>query len=62
MESAVAYRWGLLAATAKKNGRDLSTIDGLLAATAIQRNLTIVSRNENDFKAMQIQVLNPWSA
>ena len=60
VDNAIADRWGLLAATAKKTGRSLSTIDGLLAATAIQHNLTIVSRNENDFDRMQVQVLNPW--
>ena len=32
---AVADRWGLLAAEAKKKGRALATIDGLLAATAL---------------------------
>ena len=59
-EAAIADRWGLLAARAKKKGQTLSAIDGLLAATAIHHNLTIVSRNENDFGGMQVQVLNPW--
>jgi predicted nucleic acid-binding protein len=62
VDSAIADRWGLLAATAKKNGRSLSTIDGLLAATAIHLNLTIVSRNKSDFAGMQVQILNPWKA
>jgi toxin FitB len=60
VDRATADRWGLLAAAAKKNGRSLSTIDGLLAATAFQHNLTIVSRNENDFGELQVQILNPW--
>jgi predicted nucleic acid-binding protein len=62
VDSAIADRWGLLAATARKNGRSLSTIDGLLAASAIHHNLTMVSRNENDFAGMEVQVLNPWKA
>jgi|SRR5579859_33896 len=62
VDAAIADRWGLLAARAKKKGQTLSTIDGLLAATAIHHNLTIVSRNENDFGGMQVQVLNPWKA
>jgi predicted nucleic acid-binding protein len=60
IDAAIADRWGLLAATAKNNGRALSTIDGLLAATAIHHNLTIVSRNDTDFVGTQVQVLNPW--
>lgn len=49
IDEEVAGRWGLLAANAKKNGKALSVIDGLLAATANQHNLTIVSRNVSDF-------------
>ena len=37
-------------------------IDGLLAATAIQHNLTIVSRNVSDFADASVQLLNPWEA
>jgi predicted nucleic acid-binding protein len=62
VDGAIADRWGVLAAAAKKNGRNLSTIDGLLAATAIHHNLTIVSRNDGDFRGMQVQVLSPWKA
>ena len=62
IDSAIADRWGLLAAEAKRKGKTLPIIDGLLAATAIHHNLTIVSRNENDFDGMQVQVLNPWKA
>lgn len=57
----VADRWGYLAASAKQRGKSLSTIDGLLAATALQYNLTIVSRNVNDFADVGVQVLSPWS-
>ena len=60
IDSAIADRWGLLAAEAKRKGKALAIIDGLLAATAIQHNLTIVSRNAGDFTGTQVQVLNPW--
>lgn len=62
IEAAVADRWGLLAAEAKGKGRPLSAIDGLLAATALHHNLTIVSRNISDFAGTQVPVLNPWEA
>jgi len=62
IEAAVADRWGLLAAEAKRRGRPLSAIDGLLAATALHHNLTIVSRNISDFAGTQVPVLNPWEA
>jgi len=58
----VADRWGLLAAEAKRKGITLSAIDGLLAATALHHNLTIVSRNVADFASTHAPVLNPWEA
>jgi predicted nucleic acid-binding protein len=57
----IADRWGLLAAESKQKGKALSAIDGLLAATALHHNLTIVSRNVGDF-ANHAPVLNPWEA
>ena len=60
VDEPVADRWGLMAAEAKRKGRALSAIDGLLAATALHRNLTIVSRNVSDFANTQVTTLNPW--
>ena len=60
INSAVADRWGLLAAEAKRKGTPLAVFDGLLAATALEFNLTVVSRNDGDFKNTQVAVLNPW--
>jgi predicted nucleic acid-binding protein len=45
-----------------RRGRPLAAIDGLLAATALHHNLTMVSRNVNDFASAQVAVLNPWEA
>jgi predicted nucleic acid-binding protein len=60
IDDAVADRWGVIAARAKSLGKPLSTIDGLLAATALHHNLTVVSRNVGDFADVQVQLLNPW--
>jgi predicted nucleic acid-binding protein len=62
VDAAIADRWGLLGAEAKLKGKPLSAIDGLLAATALHHNLTIVSRNVSDFANAQATVLNPWDA
>jgi predicted nucleic acid-binding protein len=62
IDIAIADRWGLLTAEAKRNGKPLSIIDGLLAATALQHNLTVVSRNISDFANTHVPVLNPWEA
>ncbi len=62
IDAAIANRWGQLAADAKRVGKPLSIIDGLLAATALHHNLTVVSRNTGDFTNTHVQVLNPWEA
>jgi predicted nucleic acid-binding protein len=62
IDASVADRWGLLTAQAKGRGMPLPIIDGLLAATALHYNLTVVSRNTSDFTKAQVQVLNPWDA
>jgi len=62
IDAVVADRWGLLASEAQRRGKPLAVIDGLLAATAIHHNLTVVSRNAADFMDAQVQVLNPWEA
>jgi toxin FitB len=62
IDRAIADRWGLLTAEAKRKGNPLSVIDGLLAATALHHNLTVVSRNSSDFSNTPVPVLNPWEA
>jgi toxin FitB len=62
IDNSVADRWGWLTAEAERKGKPLPAIDGLLAATALHHNLTIVSRNVSDFTSTQVPVLNPWVA
>ncbi len=58
VDAGVADRWGRLQALA---GRPLPAIEGLLAATALQHNLTLVTRNVKDFADMGVALFNPWN-
>jgi toxin FitB len=60
IDARISDRWGLLAANAKTQGRTLPVVDGLLAATAVQHNLTIVSRNVSNFVSTPVALVNPW--
>jgi predicted nucleic acid-binding protein len=62
VDQRIADRWGLIRAQAQMKGRPLSVLDALLAATALQHDLTIVSRNETDFSGVGLAVVNPWEA
>lgn len=53
--------WGNLSASHQKLGLVLPIADGLIASTAIFHNLTIVTRNEDDFSKTGANILNPWS-
>ena len=56
----IAERWGMMTARAKSTNRALPVIDGLLAATAQNHNLTLVTRNIDDVIGTGVSVFNPW--
>lgn len=59
IDASVADRWGRLQSDAS---RSLPAIDGLLAATALQYDLTMVTRNLKDFQGLGLKIINPWDA
>ena len=56
----VCDNWGILQGNAEKAGTRMSTIDSLIAATTYSHNLTLATRNENDFAPSNIPIINPW--
>lgn len=52
--------WGILIAQLEAIGRPISAIDSLLAATAVQWQFTLVTRNTAHFVQTGIPLLNPW--
>ena len=58
----IADRWGRLSGKARAENRTLPAVDGLLAATALQHNLTLVTRNTRDISATGVALFNPWES
>ena len=52
--------WGKITATLAKQGRILPVIDSFLVATSHYHNLIIVTRNVDNFKGTNINILNIW--
>jgi len=58
----IAQAWGVLQGEAEAKGIVLPTIDGLIGATAITHNLTVVTRNVADLVKTGAKILNPWDS
>lgn len=57
IDAQVADRWGRVQASA---GRTLPVIDGLLAATALQHDLILITRSTKEFAGLGVHLANPW--
>jgi predicted nucleic acid-binding protein len=60
LDSSIMYLWGSLTARFESLGKPMGVMDSLIAATALQHNLIIVTRNVSDFIPCGVQILNPW--
>jgi len=56
----IADRWAVLSARAQRRGTPLANIDGLIAATALEHDLTLATRNVKDFTGLGVTIFNPW--
>ena len=59
-DAAVSRRWAALVVDLKRKGMSLSLLDGMIAATALEHNLTIATRNTRDFKKTGAKIMNPF--
>lgn len=60
VDASVADAWGTIVAKREHQGRPITAMDAFLAATATVHELTLVTRNSQDFESSVPAVLNPW--
>jgi predicted nucleic acid-binding protein len=60
IDSETVQFWGELTANAQKKGIIIPAADGLIAATALQHGLHLITRNKSDFSNTGALVINPW--
>jgi len=58
----IMFKWRLLVEEGRKTGYTFSQPDLIIAATALEHGLTIVSRDTSDYEKARVAVLNPWIA
>ena len=59
-DAATSRRWAELMVDLKKKGQIVPLLDGMIAATALQHELTVVTRNIRDFKKTGAKIFNPF--
>lgn len=60
LDSGTTSSWAALLVRLKKKGRAMPVKDSLIAASAIQHQLTIVTRNVSDFQNTGVSLINPF--
>lgn len=58
--SETAAYWGEMCARCEAGGRTMAAFDSIIAATAVEHGLVLVTRNDRDFMAALPVVFNPW--
>ena len=61
IDEAIADASGRMVARSEAAARPMEAMDALIAATAEVCRLTLVTRNQSDFKAVLKTTLNPWT-
>ena len=60
LDTGTATVWAALLARLKRKGQAMPVKDSLIAATAIQHRLTIVTRNVADFRHVGVPIITPF--
>jgi toxin FitB len=56
----VMFKWRILVEDGRKAGHTFLQPDLIIAATALQHGLTVVTRDTGDYKLARVPLLNPW--
>ena len=59
-DAAISQRWAALVVELKRKGETVPLLDGMIAATALQHNLIVATRNTRDFQKTGVKTLSPF--
>jgi toxin FitB len=58
----IILKWRLLMEYGRKTGHTFSQPDLIIAATAIQHRMTVVTRDQSQFRKANVPVTSPWES
>ena len=58
----IMLKWRLFVEEGRKAGHTFSQPDLIVAATALEHGLTLVSRDTSEYERARVPILNPWLA
>ena len=56
----ILLTWGERTGRLEGEGKKMSAIDSLIAASVLADNYSLVTRNEDDFQHTGVRIINPW--
>ncbi len=59
-DAVISRRWARLVVDLRINGLALPLLDGMIAATALQHDLTLATRNTRDFAKARVRTIDPF--
>lgn len=62
LDASVMGRWGRIQGHAARDNYTLPVMDSMIAATAIEHNMIVATRNTEDLIRCGADVINPWDA
>lgn len=60
-DAAVSRRWARLVSGLRRQGVAIPLLDGMIAATALEHQLTVATRNGRDFQQAGVKVVDPFA-
>ena len=59
-DATVSRRWAVLVVDLKRKGETVPLLDGMIAATALEHDLVVATRNTRDFRKTGVKTFNPF--
>jgi len=59
-DATISRRWAALVVELRRKGETVPLLDGMIAATALQHDLIVATRNTRDFEKTGVKTSNPF--